>query len=1086
MLIVPCLLIAPAQVNLWAQEIGRASETGQAGAPERAPVIRQALAIGQDTNPGTIEASPGTVKVSPGTIEVSPDPIQVSGDSVHRWSIGNADATLLQGDCVIQQASRQLTADSILLVVDGEIGQVRNRIVIAGMRDQDGRRSPNPQAVTIRTLANPKILSPHYRGQPRQPPDLLKFLPDSAGAVVASVRAIRQVQFQQPIVPSPNSGTPLGGLPNQFVAPAQTMAPPPTTASPAIIPSQDFSVPAGDQFVDGAPITMSDGATTGGWQFFVGGGTRSVEILARGASMPPQIETINRPELSESVVVARGGVTVLVRDVTAQLPSGEMLELGTVSLSADRIVGWFPLFTKIFDGTIDSSQIQGELYLEGDIVFRQGERIIYADSMYYNISTEQGIVLDAEAITTVPEYQGIVRLKADVMQQISRGNFRAFNAAITSSRMGVPRYWLQSEQLQLTDRERFGTDPVTGLPTVQRQSLVKSSNNFVYFGGVPLFYWPTISTSLEQPAYYLVGAKIKSDGIFGTQVRLDFDMFQLLGIENRPQGVQWELSTDYLSDRGFGLGTNVEYQTASLFGHGGPTRGFFDAWGIRDTGLDTLGLDRRDLKPEASLRGRVLLRHRQYLRDNLEFIAESGLISDRNFLEQYFENEWDRDLDHRTALRLRKYHNNHLIDLSAQARVNDFFTEEERLPLLEHYMFGASVLHDSLTWTAHSKVGYERLNVADTAKDPAEAAGMSPLPGEANRSGIVASTRQEIALPLSLGPLRIIPNLSGEAAHYGEAMDGDSLTRLTGQAGIRTSLQMWRVDPAIQSSLLNMRGLAHKIEWTSEYFYADSDASFDDLPSYDPLDDNAQEQFRRRFIQDTFGGALPGRFDPRTYALRHGLQQLIASPSDVIADDLQQVRLGLNQRWQTKRGLPGRERIVDLFQLDVDLLLFPDADRDNFGETLGPATYDARFNIGDRVTLLSDGYFDSFDQGLRSVSAGFRTSRPGLGDYYIGLLSLEGPISSTVLRSKIDYRMNEKWILSTGTTYDFGEVGNVGQTFGLTRIGESMLVRIGVNVDTGRDNSSFGFLIEPRFWPSSRRSRLGGQLIPPPGIEGLE
>ena len=122
------------------------------------------------------------------------------------------------------------------------------------------------------------------------------------------------------------------------------------------------------------------------------------------------------------------------------------MELGTISLSADRIGGWLPLVTNLFNGTADISQAEGELYLEGDIVFRQGERIIYADSMYYNISLERGMVLDAEAITTVPDYMGIVRLKADVLQQVARGNFIAFDAAVTSSRLGVPRYWLQSEQ----------------------------------------------------------------------------------------------------------------------------------------------------------------------------------------------------------------------------------------------------------------------------------------------------------------------------------------------------------------------------------------------------------------------------------------------------------------------------------------------------------------------------------------------------------------------------------------------------------------------------------------------------------------
>ena len=212
----------------------------------------------------------------------------------------------------------------------------------------------------------------------------------------------------------------------------------------------------------------------------------------------------------------------------------------------------------------------------------------------------------------------------------------------------------------------------------------------------------------------------------------------------------------------------------------------------------------------------------------------------------------------------------------------------------------------------------------------------------------------------------------------------------------------------------------------------------------------------------------------------------MASPSDVIADDLQRVNLGLHQRWQTKRGLPGRERIVDLLQFDIDLLFFPKQDRDNFGEQLGPATYNMLYHVGDRVTLLSDGYFDFFDNGLRSISAGVRSSRPGVGDVYLGLLSLEGPISSTVLRGSIDYRLNEKWIASAGTTYDFGFTGNIGQTLAITRIGESMLLRVGVNVDEGRDNVGFGFAIEPRFWPRPKLGRIGGQLIPPTGVEGLE
>jgi len=1067
--------------------------------------------------------------------EISPDPVRVSGNVIYRWQIGSADASLLEGDCILEHRGERLNAASILLIVSGDIGRVSSEVIVDGVRLSDGSVS-QPRRLNFLTLADPEIQAPLYRGKPDQPPHLLKYLkPKRLGGTsvftpASGYGAVRPVQFSSPPLEAPPfEAPPFEARPFEappfdeapldemdldashyqpIQTPKQQVLDPPTLnrpLTPEILPPSEKRMldegmigdlppptvsaasppnPLGE--LSAPPITLSDGATTGGFQFFVGGGSRSVELLKRDSLMPPQIETTNRPETGETVVVARSGVTILVRDVSAQMPGGDVMQLGTVSLSADRVVAWLPLVTNLFNGETSLDQADGEIYLEGNIVFRQGERVIYAESMYYNVTRETGVVLDAETITTVPNYQGIVRLKADMMQQIGRGNFVAFDAAMTTSRMGVPRYWLQSERLQLTDRNGTVTDPITGVTSIRKDPFVSSRDNFVYFGGVPILYWPRFSTSLRDPTLYVSDVAIGNDSIFGTQVLLDFNLLQILGIENPPAGMKWELSTDYLSQRGPAIGTLLSYQFPGAFGAPGNTSGLLDAWVIDDGGTDTLGPNRKDLQPEVTTRGQALFRHRQQTAGGYEFIAELGWLSDRNFLEQYFENQWDQDKNRDTGLRLRRYLNNNLFELSANVQINDFFEETERLPALDHYLIGGSPFANLLTWSAHNHISYTKLNAADPPENPTEAAAQTTLPGEYNREGIIARTRQELAMPIQTGPVKVVPYLSGEAAHYGEAVDGDPLTRLLGQGGIRASLPMSRIDPTIESSLLNLRGLAHKLDWTIDYFYADSDTNFEELPLYDPLDDHAQQQFRRRFIVSEYGGTLPDRFDPRTYALRHGTQKYITSGSDVIADDLQQVRLGLNQRFQTKRGLPGRERIVDVFQFDTDVLLFPEADRDNFGETIGPATYDMAYHVGDRVSLLSDGYFDFFDSGLRSMSLGVRSSRPGVGDIYLGLLSLEGPISSTVFRSTVDMRLNEKWIWSSATTYDFGDAGNIGQSFALTRIGESLLVRMGVNVDSGRDNVGFGFTIEPRFWPSPRLGRIGGQLIPPPGVEGLE
>lgn len=805
------------------------------------------------------------------------------------------------------------------------------------------------------------------------------------------------------------------------------------------------------------------------------------------SSRPPSIGYRSRPEHGDSVVTISGGIILSISGVQLRQADGTVMDFGNVSIETDNAVMWISGSTEpdIWSGLQSFADRPIELYLEGNIVLHQGQRVIYADRMYYNVSSEYGMVLSAEILTPVPQYQGLLRLKADVIEQRNQQNFLAYGAAVTSSRLGVPRYWLQADRVQFEDTRAEGSidtsrRPPPGQPT---NMLATSRNNFVYLAGVPITYWPVFTTNLAKPSYYLTSLKAKNDQIFGTQVFAEWDLYQILGIDG-PEGTELTLSTDYLSERGPALGARFNLDRPSFL-FAGPTSGYLDAWAIQDSGFDTLGADRVGLVPEQDTRGRAVGRLRSALTPNIELWSELGYITDRNFLEQYFENEWDQQKDFSTALRLRGYNGNRMLDIWGQARLNEFFTETEWLPRVDHFWLGQD-LGEYLSWSEHTSVGYGHQRVASTPTDPRDAATFTLLPWETDSEGLRAITRQELNAPLDLGPWKIVPFLSGEAAYWGEDVTNNPLTRLTGQGGVRTALPMWRAYPTYRSSLLDINGIAHKVTFENELFYADSSQDLSQLPLYDPLDDNSQEHFRRRMIFNTFGGARPERFDERSYALRQGMQRYVTANSSEIVDDMAQVRTGINQRWQTKRGAPGRERIVDLVSLDVDWILFPKADRDNFGEDVGAINYDFRYHIGDRLTLLSDGYFDVFSQGLKAVSAGAMVSRPGRGDVYLGVLSLEGPISSNVLNGYLNYRLNEKWIASGGAAWDFGEVGSVGQTLSLTRIGESALIQVGMNVDSGKDNVSFNFNVEPRFLPSGRIGSAGGQLVSPAGLFGIE
>jgi hypothetical protein len=812
-------------------------------------------------------------------------------------------------------------------------------------------------------------------------------------------------------------------------------------------------------------------------------GTRRIRAFPR-SDVPVQVEWDPVANSDQWVGVIKGGVNLIVDGLQ---------DFSSIDVSADRMVIWTAGLAELDlrEEAFQDESIPLEIYMEGNIVFRQGERVIYARRMYYDVTNHVGTVLEAKMLTPVPEYEGLLRLEAEVLQQTGRDHFFGQNTFITSSRMGRPGYRIQSGEVYYEDIQRKAFDPWTGLPVVEHQKLATSRNNFLFLGPVPVFYWPTLATNLEDPTFYIRRARVKNDRVFGTQILTDWDAYELLAIRNVPRGTEWDVSFDYLSDRGFGHGTTFLYSREQLLGIPGPVSGLVDFWGIRDGGLDTLGVGRSGLVPEADYRFRLFWQHRQQLPGDLRLSGQVGWISDRNFLEQFYKREWDELKDQTTGVELKQIRDNTSWSVTADARPNDFFTQTEWLPRADHFWLGQSLFQDVFTWYEHSHASYARFRT--TTRDPTDAsfnwlrweriALGTPIFVEGER----LATRQEIDWPFQLGPVKLVPYALGELAHWGEDRTGNDLQRAYWQTGVRASMPMWRANPAVENTLLNVHGLAHKVVFDAEFAFADANRNISELPLYDPLDDDSIEAFRRRLAINTFGvPSVPRPFDERFYALRTGIGGWVTSPSTEIADDLMALRMGARQRWQTKRGMPGRRRIIDWIVLDTNVTWFPEGGRDNFGASLGLLDFDFRWHVGDRLTLVSDGIFDFFDDGQRLITFGGFLTRPPRGSLYLGMQLLEGPISHQILSLSYSYWMSPKWLSWFGTSVDLGGEGNLGQTFGITRIGESLLISAGFTVDAARDNVGVNFAVEPRFLPKGRLSHVGGAAIPVAGAYGLE
>jgi hypothetical protein len=994
-----------------------------------------------------------------GRIEVPPveptERLSIRATQAARWTEGSYDVWHLTGGVRIAQGSTEATAHEAVVWIDQE----------AVPLDSSAADGPLGRGLLVRMSGNVTVRSHGAAAATVQAPSW-----------AARFRTIREPELDFASVVPGTGGRPV------YEPPAGG---PPEAAEESPVEQAQFS-----EF--GAPTPPPVSAASA---------TRRLRAFPR-SSVPLAVKWFPSPSGGEWIAVITSGVNLVVDGVD---PAGPL------DVSADRLVIWTRgQGQPDLDGNAtQAADVPLELYMEGNVVFRQGQRVVEAASMFYDVPRSSGVITGATVLTPVDNYSGAVRLRADVLRQVDRNRFVAQRTGLTSSRIGVPGWEFRSRELEFVDEQvplagpdgRPLVDQATGEPAIEHDQFITSRGNTVTIGGVPVLWWPVLASNARKPTFYINGAQVKNDRIFGTQLLTSWDAFQVLGWQRPPAGVDWDFDADYLSLRGPGGGTSLLYNRPDFLWLGTPATGDLDAWFIGDVGIDNLGLYRRDFTypgyPDRTFRGRSFWRHRQDVGGGWQARGTAGWISDMNFLEEYYESEWEEGYEQRTWLDLRRPIENRELRLLTSVRVDPFFTQSEWWPRLDHYWLGQPLLRDAVTWYQHSGASYVRQQLPQTPTVGQGRNIWTTLPYENNVIGERLATRHELDLPFQAGAVKVVPYALGELAHWGEALDQQPLDRAYGQVGIRSSLPMWRADNDVESRLWNLHGLAHKVVFEAEFAYTQSTQDLQALPLYDQIDDDAINQYRRNIPYWDYG-AVPGqpiplaapfifgpdnKYDPRTYLVRRGMAGWVTGPTE-IADDLTAFRVAARQRWQTKRGPAGNRRIIDWITFDVDGEFFPVTGQ-NFGQMLGLWQYDFRWHVGDRTTVLSTADVDFFAGGQQLYTVGALLNRTPRGSLYIGFNEFGGPIEASVLTGSYTYRMSPKWASSFGTAIDLtGQ--NIGQQFQLVRIGESFLMTFGFNIDYSRNNVGFTFNLEPRFLSRTQFATRRGIDIPVAGAYGLE
>ena len=1005
-------------------------------------------------------------------------PIQLYADDISTWTDGPRQVFLLKGRVWIEQGVLNLRAPQAVVWVDQQgkkdTGIYQLQLFGENLTLEDGPNGKTAQAAVLQLATRGEIRIKSYaskvaqRASPKDPLYVRALRESSIPVATAATPAKAPQAF-----PLADKAAPLNAPPKndpniqltQGVAPAPpVVVPVPVDKTPSAPPPQTSPPLQGIGPLAGPP---GDGSP------------KQLTIRSRTSET---FSGRNFPQANgETAHVINSGVILTITE-----PATRKVLL---DIEADRLVFWTKGNAQELFGNLRSPQGETtkslEFYLSGNVEIRNQSKketeIIRADEVYYDVNRNVAIALRSDLEIRQATLPYPIHFKAEELYQLNAKLFQAKQTEVYSTILpSDPGLKIQVREAQIEERDAikksiFGRtilDRKTGQPQEFKEHLFTGRQNVVRLEGVPIFYLPYLKANVEDPLGPLENISLNYNRVFGFQVFTTWDMYELLGVQ-RPDGHRWTLLVDGLSERGPALGTEYDFSGVELFDIPNNYQGVFKLYGVYDQGQDLLGGD-RGVQARVTPAGLFApvdapdFRGRAFANFNLQDLpygfsvqAQVAAISDRNFLEQYFPREFEGGPDQNSYVYVKQQNNIWAWTVLAEAGFHRWWTHTDYLPRVDGHVLGASIF-DIFTYNVHGSATYAQLRPAE---EPPFA--FSPTDREVDTGRF--NVFQELSLPLSLGAFKVVPYVAADLAYYTEDLLGDDRGRLYGGAGVRASLPLSRLYPDVHSDIFNLNGIFHKIVLSGNYYAAHSTVSLQELPQIDRLNDQASDQAIRdiRPWQPIFNPANAQfltnsrLFDPQSYALR----RLVDNRIDTL-DSIDVLQLGMRQRWQTKRGYPGREHVIDWMTLDLQASLFPHSNRDNFGEHLGILEYDWVWNIGDRTALVSNGWFEPIDNGPRVFNFGTHISRPDRTSFYLGYRHID-PLESRAVIASLTYAFSAKYAITFATNYDFGtEVQS--NALMITRMGTDLTISLGLSYDSTVNSFGVQFEVLPNLIPNQR------------------
>ena len=649
--------------------------------------------------------------------------------------------------------------------------------------------------------------------------------------------------------------------------------------------------------------------------------------------------------------------------------------------------------TELTARRVTLDQKSGDITAEGGVVLQSEGHIWKSEQLEYNFKTRD---VKAQDFKTAKSPFYIAGLTLDTDR--SNHTYSASGVTLTTDDVAEPGYFIRARTL-----------------TIIPGKSIEATDATVYLGGVPVFYWPKYSRSLEHHSNFLVltpGYR----SLYGPYLLGGYHWIATTNLE----GV---VHLDYRQRRGLGVGPDVDYD----LGQWG--KGEFKFYYARDEEPGTNGFG----TPIRGDRTRLSFIHRATIRTNLTAQVVVRDQGDPNILRDFFEAEFQQNIQPSSFLEVNQLWPNLSLNVLAQPRINDFFETVERLPDVKLSALPQQIGVTPLYYESDSSLGYYRRQFANDLTN--------------SYAAWRGDSFHQITAPQNyFGWLNVTPRVGGRYTHYGESDGRGAATAEQGRwvfnTGAEVSAKASRLWPETKSAVLDVDGLRHIIEPSVNYVFVPSPSR---LPTQLPQFDSELASLRLLPIEYPDYNAIDS------------------------VDSQNVLRFGLRNKLQTKRA--GQLDNLVNWALYTDWRLQPRTGQGTFADVFSDFDFKPRswltFTSENRIDVtvgqwrLADHNMIIEPNNQWSISVGHRFLRsdPTLGTNGFG---------NNLIRTIVHYRINENWGLRAAHQFEARDGTMEEQAYSLYHDFRSwtgaLTVRLRDNRG-GREDFTIGFTFSLKAFP---------------------